>query len=546
MQLYIFVQMGKKIIIKPHEGFQEKFVSSNVDIVIGGGILGAGKSSAAALMMADVLSDPNMKALFLRNNMGNIKAGGGLVDEISNFYGHICDIRFSGIPSAVFEEGARIDFNHTADQNPDVIMERIKGWQYDAIYLDELTGFKWSTFVLLMSRNRGSGKWTGKIRGTCNPKKTHWLRKYLDWYIGLDGYIIPERDGVVRFVYQMGETVDDLVWGMSKEEVYRKCKIAIDEAVRDQNVGGGSVKWEDLILSSVFYKGTLSENKAVLNRDRGYVGKIGMMGRKRAQQNLGGNWNVDPDLDEKLPISPEQAAAVFTNDHMINQEKWITADIADVGTNNMVVMVWNGFHVVDILVLSKTTPKDNASNILMMAEKHGVANTHIIYDATNARYISGYIEGSIPFISMNAPRGMYARSANRLKDECFLRLVSMINNDSITIDDSVAKRKYPIVNPNNHSITYTTVEREFVEECQVVQFEIMPTGKQRLLTKTEMKKKLGLGRSTDIIDTMAMRMCPVLELEYGSEFEATTKRYLGEHDYGDEKYRGETIYDILT
>ena len=37
----------KQKIIKPFEGFQEKFVRSNLDLVIGGGSMGGGSSSGS-------------------------------------------------------------------------------------------------------------------------------------------------------------------------------------------------------------------------------------------------------------------------------------------------------------------------------------------------------------------------------------------------------------------------------------------------------------------------------------------------------------------
>ncbi len=506
--------------------------------------MGGGKTTAAVLMLSEPMLDGKFKALMLRNNLGNVSAGGGLVDEFENFFGAFAHVTRSGTPSAYLPSGARVDFNHTADQDPDVLYERIRGWQYDVIYYDEMTGCEWSTFGLLLSRNRGSGNWTGKFRGTCNPKKSHWLRTYLDWYIGVDGYPIAERDGCVRFLYQNGETVHDLVWGNSKAEVYEQARSSIDEAVANQNARGGSVKWEDMILSSVFYKGSLSENKVTLGRDSGYVGKIGLMGRKRAQANLGGNWNVDPDLNENLPITPEMAGGVRTNDPAITNELWITADIADAGTNNMIILVWQGFHVIDKLVLSRTTPRENAENILMMAERYQIANTHIIFDATNALYIQGYIPESIPFISSNSPKGMYQRGANRLKDECFLRLVEMLKRGNITMSDDVASSRYPIVSPSTGEVSYTLFFSEFLEEAQVVLFEQMPSGKKRLITKTEMKKRLGKGRSTDVIDTMAMRMLPTLDLEYGKEVESSIMA-VRQREEDDEVDGNNNIYTVL-
>ena len=44
--------MSEQVIIRPYEGFQEQFVRSNVDFVIGGGAMSVGKTSAATMMVA--------------------------------------------------------------------------------------------------------------------------------------------------------------------------------------------------------------------------------------------------------------------------------------------------------------------------------------------------------------------------------------------------------------------------------------------------------------------------------------------------------------
>lgn len=536
-------------IIQPHRGFQERFVRSNVDIVIGGGVLASGKSFAACLMQAEPLLDPDYRALMLRKNIGNLQAGGGLIDEIDNIYGSIASIRKSGNACAVLPSGSRIDFTHVADEDKNAILERAKGWQYDCIYFDELTAFDWQTFATIISRNRGTGKWTGKIRATCNPKKSHWLRKYLDWYIGADGYIIPERDGVVRYVYAKGDGVDGLVFGSSKEEVYELCKYEIDEKMRlhddDDKL---EISYKDYILSTVFYKGNITENKATLGRDTGYLGKVAMMGASLSKQNLDGNWNIDPDEDLDAPINQECAKACFTNDPMINSEKWLTADIADEGTDNLVILIWQGLHVIDMLVICRSTARTNKDNIRMMANKHQIGDAHIIYDATNARYISEEFPMAIPYLSRASAMGMYKYTVDRLKDECYMRLVYMINNGSITISEDVYNSKYPHIKSRNKFQGNDVIDRvlvsvEFLEECSVVRFAKLPNGKQRLLTKYEMNKKLGKGRSMDFLDPFAMRMYPLLQYKYGEEFDCSTRKYFNEQE--NLRSGEETIYDFL-
>lgn len=480
-----------------------------------------GKTAGAVLMCAEPSLDPNFRGVFLRNNLGDLRSGGGILDEFKSMYRGGINVVESGEPRAEFPSGARIDVTHIADQAREKVRQRFKGRQYDLIYFDEMTGFSWDCFVEVCTRNRGTAKWTGKIRGTTNPDKNHWLRTFLDWYIGVDGFIREDRDGVVRYFYINGETVKDVVWGDSKEEVYQKCKSDIDRKLRRVNGSKGSATYEDIIRSFTFYLGRMSENIASIGNNSGYVGAVAMSGGRNAEQLLEGNWNVSPNEDLDAVIPSYVANQVFMVDPQINNDKWITCDLADTGTDNFLALYWNGFNIEDVLILGKTTPRENAERLKMFAASHDVADSHIIYDAIRGTYINDYIPDAIQYVSYRAPMGLYGRGAVKLKDECYMRLVEMIKRGGLSMEDRVANRIYEHQKMKEN----ITIQNEFLEECSVVCFKDAPSGKKTLLSKKEMNQKLGRGRSMDLLDPCAMRMLPVLQYPYGEELERSAAAY---------------------
>ena len=114
-------------IIRPHAGFQEKFVRTNVDVCFGGGQLAGGKSFGAILSVAEPSLDSRFRAVFLRNNLGDLKSGGGVLDGFREAYGQGCKIIESGDPHVDFPSGARIDVTHIADQTKAKLEQRFKG-----------------------------------------------------------------------------------------------------------------------------------------------------------------------------------------------------------------------------------------------------------------------------------------------------------------------------------------------------------------------------------------------------------------------------------
>ncbi len=527
----------KDIKIEPQEGFQKSFVQSNVDVVFGGGNLGGGKSFALVLAMAEpLMTDPDFRAMISRRSLGNQKAGGGFVEKFKQIFGaDYIKVKESDSPRVSFPNGTFVDLTYLDDSNMDKLRERAKGWEYDMIAIDELTEMSWEVFSYVMTRNRGQSKtFTGKFFATLNPKRSHWTRIFLDWYIGPDGFIIPERDGKVRYFYVMGQSVKDVVWGDSKREVYEKCKIDID---RKLSALGGGFDYKTMIKSFVFYQGKLGMNKKMLENNPGYLGSVAASGGRMAQALVEGNFNVDAEEEEDVPIPSQDAKEVFVADPAVNGDKWVTIDLADYGTDNMIMLGWNGFHVTDIEIAMHTTPRLNAQKAKVFSAKVGVADSHIIYDATAGRYFNDYIPDAIPYISSAKPMGIYYLSACTIKDLCYLRLCYMIKRHQITFADTVAESIY-----THQNLKYkVTVQGEFLEECSVVRFDKMQTGKRKLWSKKQMNRNLGKGRSMDILDPCAMRMYPCMNIEYGSEVLSGFKT--SEDCEAEDRFVKQSIYD---
>lgn len=498
-----------------------------------------GKSFAAVLSVAEPSQDPRFRGLFLRNNLADARASGGLLDTFKEVYGSDVDVVESGEPRATFRSGAKIDVTHVADQSREKVLQRFKGRQYDYIYFDEGTGFTWSCFTAIYSRNRGTAAWTGKVRMTTNPERNHWLREFLDWYIGPDGFIREDREGVVRYFFINGETVKDVVWGDTKEDVYRQCKSQIDRVLAKVNGKIGTATYKDIIKSFTFYLGKMSENKASIGNNSGYVGSVALTGGRNAEQLLEGNWNVSPSEELDAPISNSDANQCFLNDPQINNDKWVTCDLADSGTDNFLCLAWNGFHVFDSLILTKTTPRQNAEALEMFAAQHNISNSHIIYDAIRGTYINDYIPEAIPYFSNHVPVGIYGRMAYNLKAECYMRLEQACKQGYISFSDRIANKIYEHQNLK----TPITFQNEFIEECSVVRFKDMPSGKKALISKKEMNAKLGRNRSMDLLDPCAMRFYPCLEFPYGEELMRTTVLEEDEEEmYGRDSIYDETLY----
>jgi hypothetical protein len=506
-------------IISPHKGFQEKLARTGVDICVAGGSVSTGKSFGAWLAVAERMLDPNFRGLFLRNNIDDFKQGGGLLDTAEEVFGKSVRIIKSDNPRVEYiPTGAVVEVTHVADQTRAKVEQRFKGGQKDVVLFDEGTGFTWETFVTIATRNRGKTGKDPQLLITTNPKRKHWLRKMVDWYIGEDGLVIKEREGRVRYLFVNGTTVDDIVWGSTKEEVYSQCKGLIDRLVKGAygDVTPPKDAWKTLIKSFTYYQGRMAENTENLERNTNYIGSVAMAGGANALNYIEGNWNADEDDDKDLLVTYAEAAGVFTNEDQKNGDMWATMDLADTGTDNMLLAAWNGLHIFDLEILTHSTPKENADHAKAFCIRNGIPFSHLIFDAVRAGiYINDWIPEAIPFESYRAPMGGHAPEYMRLKDCCYGKLIFLIKNRFISCEEAVGKRTYVHQNLKNN----ITIQEEFIEEAKVIQYVDAPNGKKRLMTKKEMNKNLGHGRSMDLMDICAMRMMPLLEIADGFELE---------------------------
>jgi hypothetical protein len=114
----------------------------------------------------------------------------------------------------------------------------------------------------------------------------------------------------------------------------------------------------------------------------------------------------------------------------------------------------------------------------------------------------------------------------------------MMKRGGLSIDDKVARKIYEHQNLK----TAITIQNEFLEECAVVRFKDMPSGKKALISKKEMNAKLGKSRSMDLLDPCAMRFLPVLEYPYGEELTKTMMEVYDEDDDGNESIYDDYLY----
>lgn len=254
--------------IQPQPGPQTDFLSTAADIGIYGGAAGGGKSWSLLVEPLRHVENKKFGGTIFRRTTVQIRNEGGLWDESLNIYmplhAHPREHRLEW----QFPSGMRMSFGHLEYEKT---VYDWQGAQLPFMGFDELTHFTETQFWYMLSRNRSTSGVAGYVRATCNPDSDSWVREFIDWWIGPDGYPIKERGGKLRWFIRR----DGLIhWGDSREELLEKFG-------RDE-----------LPKSVTFIPSLVHDNKILIKKDPAYLANLKALSRVDRLRLLGGNWDV--------------------------------------------------------------------------------------------------------------------------------------------------------------------------------------------------------------------------------------------------------------
>jgi len=256
--------------IGPQPGPQREFLTTRADVAIFGGAAGGGKSFGLLLEPLRHASNAKFGGVIFRRNSTQVRNQGGLWHESMGLYAPLGAHPREALLEWQFPAGSRIKFAHLEYERS---VYDWQGSQIPFIGFDELTHFTESQFFYLFSRNRSVSDVPGYIRATTNPDADSWVRKFIGWWIGEDGYPIYERSGKLRWFIRLE---DQLHWGDTREELIHRFGP------------------EELPKSVTFIPSKVTDNTILMEKDPSYMSNLRALSRVERLRLLGGNWDVRP------------------------------------------------------------------------------------------------------------------------------------------------------------------------------------------------------------------------------------------------------------
>lgn len=231
-----------------------------------------------------------------------------------------------------------------------------------------------------------------------------------------------------------------------------------------------------------FVQALVTDNKHISQH---YINNLLSLSDKNDLERLfHGNWEYSD--DKSILMGFDAILGLFTSERAVLGDMFISADIARFGADKTVVMVWNGYRMIDMISLDKSSITQSAELIKRLALKHNVPTSNIIADENGLG--SGVVDilGCQGFL--NNGRALDGENYANLKSQCYYKLGDMVNAGEI------------------HLTVNTPLEKEMIiqELEQIKQYKMDTDGKKSVTPKDQIKEDIK--RSPDYADCLMMRM----------------------------------------
>lgn len=434
-----------KLKIIAQRGGQEDMLSIDADIKICGGSRGGSKSFSSLMEVLKDIKNPDFHATILRNEKDDLQS---LVTDSYKLFSQFGTYNKSQNDMTWnFDNGGWLKFSYYAGAYQD-FKTRFQGRQYAYVCIDEGTQCPYKKFKYLLTNNRNASHIRNRFWITCNPDPESWVRKFIDWWVTDEGYIDPEKNGVIRYCFMDGDTPDSIYWGNTREEVYEQCKGIIDSLWKDSYEELGYTKLEMFIKSATFIRADVSENIKLISTDASYLANLAQQDEEQRMRDLDANWNWKAAGDDMIKI--EDLDEIYDNSEQTGDGKRrASADIAFTGGDNFVMWLWEGWHCKDLVVL-RLDPKTLVSVVEAKLREWGVEECNFTYDMQGiGQYFKGFFKDAIPFNNQAAPIAQNHQEEEGikylykdLKSQCAWLFYKMIKDRKISIESSLLERKY--------------------------------------------------------------------------------------------------------
>ena len=230
---------------------------------------------------------------------------------------------------------------------------------------------------------------------------------------------------------------------------------------------------------------------------KSYIDKLKALDEASRKRLLEGDWDYDD--NPNALFNRDDILALYTNSQVEEgRDRYITADIAYMGSDKFVIGVWFGLVLKEIISIDKINETQVSKKIHDVRIKYRVPIRNVIYDADGLKMFvresakTGFLAGATQFHGGSKPKQIKGQNENftNLKTQCAFKLAELVSYSEIYIE---TKDYYLLV----------------VEEFGQI-YKMPPNDEGKIGLEKKDSLRLRLQRSPDYWDMINMRMLPLI------------------------------------
>ena len=239
-----------------------------------------------------------------------------------------------------------------------------------------------------------------------------------------------------------------------------------------------------------FIKALATDNKYLSPH---YIAQLEKLDPLTKSRLLYGNWEYAD--DDAILFQYNALGDLFTNTFIEGGSKYISVDVARLGSDKSIICLWNGKRLEQIVKIDKNTITELVERIKQMANEYSVPMSKIVIDADGVGGgVVDMLSGCVSFV--NGSKALKGQNYQNLKTQCYYKFAEEVNNGRIYIGS-------------------TKYRKEIIEELEIVKRDKVDKDTQKLSIESKDIVKSKLGRSPDFADALIMRMWYDVKGNYG-------------------------------
>lgn len=243
----------------------------------------------------------------------------------------------------------------------------------------------------------------------------------------------------------------------------------------------------------VFIQAFIQDNKMI---DKGYYEQLDQsLSKNEKERLLFGNWEYDD--DPSALIQYDKILDCFTNTFIPSGEKYITADIARMGGDKIVIIEWDGWRG-KVRFATKQTLDVTTTQIAAAMARNSTGRSNTLLDSdgmgggpVDMLKVKGFVNNSralpAPIPELDGKGNPIKENFDNIKSQCYFRLAERINKNGIYLECETEE-----------------VKQWIIEELEQVKQKALDSDMKKGVVPKDKVKEL-IGRSPDFSDTIMMR-----------------------------------------